>query len=214
MRIVILGANGQVGKVLAGEALSRGHMVLGVTRQTRPTVLDHGRAFHVRGDARSPELARAVASRADVVINALRPPEGQESDLVPLTMAIHRACADLGVRLVVSGGAACLRADDRADAPRVIDTHHVQAAWRAIAQASADQWDALMAADPVGNWVYIAPPASLIDGPRFGAVRKSADVLVTDGEGRSRLSWADYCALIMEEVEAPSGHRRLTGGYS
>lgn len=213
MKIVILGANGQVGKVLAQEALDRGHTVIGVTRRSRPKVLEDSRAVHVQGDARNAGLLQSIAASADVVVDALRPPEGQESEHVDGTMAVCRACTSMGIRLVVSGGAGSLRLSDAEDAPQVIDTEYVQDAWRDIAQASTDQYAELLAKNPDGDWTYVAPPAMLADGEKRGKIRKGTDTLVVDAEGQSLLTWPDFCDLIMDEVEQPSGHRRITGGY-
>lgn len=213
MKIIILGANGQVGKVLTAEALRRGHTVLGVTRRSQPDVLRHERAFHVQGDARDTRLLRSLAHSADVVVDALRPSEGQESDHVATTFAVHQVCKELNIRLVVSGGAGSLRVSEAEDAPQVINTEYVQDAWREIAEASTRQYAELLSADPQGNWTYIAPPAMLTEGDKRGGVRKGTDVLIADNEGRSQLTLSDYCDVIMDEVEHPSGNRRITGGY-
>lgn len=213
MKIVILGASGQVGQVFAAEALQRGHSILGVTRRNKPAVLNHERAFHVQGDARNTELVRSLAASADVVVDALRPPEGQGQEHVRTTLGVHRICMELGTRLVVSGGAGSLRLSEAEQAPQVIDTEYVQDAWREIAQASTEQYAALLKTDPDGDWTYVAPPAMLIQGAKRGNIRKGTDVLVASEDGESQLTLDDYAELIMDEVEHPTGNRRITGGY-
>lgn len=213
MHIVILGANGQVGSVLAQTALNRNHFVTGVTRSSLPQVLEHERAKLVHGDVNDDSFLSQVIRDADVVVNAIRPADGNEEALVPGSLAIERACREQDVRLVVSGGAGSLPISDEPSAPRTIETEYVQDAWRAIAEASTLQYDSLMEQSPSGNWTYVAPPAYLSDGPARGSFRTSATSLITDSTGNSELSWADFSMLLIQEIEKPSGHRRITGGY-
>lgn len=213
MKIVILGANGQVGAAVGQEALERGHEVVGVTRSSKPDYLGHGAALHRQGDAGSPDFLAPVISGADVVVNALRPAEGREQELVENSLGVMEACRQARIRLVVSGGAGSMPVSEEPDAPQVIETEYVQDPWRAIATASTAQYNGMLEAGGNLDWTYIAAPAMLGDGPRRGTYRSSTKALVTRPDGTSELSWSDFAVVVVDEIERPSGARRLTAAY-
>lgn len=213
MHILILGANGQVGAVLSRLAISRGHSVSGVTRSSTPDFLSGPGTQLIHGDAYDKNFLTSVSSGVDVVVNATRPSPGREAELVQGSINVAEVCHDLGVRLVVSGGAGSLPVSDDEGAPRTINTEFVQDAWRDIAVASTNQFDTLMESLPDSDWTYVAPPANLIDGPELGNYRLSFSSLVQNQDGVSELSWRDFADLLLNEIESPSGHRIVTGGY-
>jgi len=74
MRIVIIGANGQTGRLLTEQALAAGHDVAAVTRRPAEFPITHDRLAVVDADLHdAPAVDRAVAG-ADVVLSALGVP--------------------------------------------------------------------------------------------------------------------------------------------
>jgi nucleoside-diphosphate-sugar epimerase len=74
MRIVIFGANGQTGRLLAGQALAAGHDVAAVTRRPGGFPITHDRLVGVEADVRDgPAVDRAIGG-ADAVLSALGVP--------------------------------------------------------------------------------------------------------------------------------------------
>ncbi|AQQ15947.1 GDP-mannose 4,6-dehydratase [Corynebacterium glaucum] len=215
MKVLVLGASGQVGSVLTEAALERGHIVVGVTRSSSSRILEKLGGQLVNGDAYDAEFLTGIINsfKPDVVVSATRPSKGREAELVRGTLSVASVCAEKGVWLVVSGGAGALPVSDEPNAERVVDSGYVEDAWRDIARASADQFDALVDIFPRGRWTYVAPPSRLVEGERVGRVRKSNTALVSNEQGVSELTWLDYAGLILEEVEKPSGERLVTGGY-
>jgi len=71
-RIVVYGASGSVGSVIVEEALSRGHDVIGVSRNPESLQFDNGRFTAARGDVTDPDSIVATVRGADVVVISVR----------------------------------------------------------------------------------------------------------------------------------------------
>ena len=64
------------------------------------------------------------------------------------------------------------------------------------------------------DWTYFSPAAFFEPGERIGKFRLGKDDLITDAEGNSRISFADYAIALVDELEKPAHHReRFTIGY-
>lgn len=74
MRIVVFGANGQTGRLLAEQALAAGHDVAAVTRHPAGFPLTHDRLAVVHADVRDAQAADRAVEGADVVLSALGVP--------------------------------------------------------------------------------------------------------------------------------------------
>ena len=117
--IALLGATGMVGGFLLREALERGHQVRALART--PSKLDEyrDRIVIVQGDARDPDVVRALLRGADVVISALGPvrADGDAARFISTTVSgqVLQAMEQEGVDryLVVSGGAVVMPGDSR-----------------------------------------------------------------------------------------------------
>jgi putative NADH-flavin reductase len=82
-----------------------------------------------------------------------------------------------------------------------------------FATASTAQYNGMLEAGGNLDWAYISAPALLGDGPRRGPYRSSTKALVTRLDGTSELSWSDFAIVVVDEIERPSGARRLTAAY-
>lgn len=74
MRIVVFGANGQTGRLLAEQALAAGHDVAAVTRHPAGFPLTRDRLAVVHADVRDAQAADRAVEGADVVLSALGVP--------------------------------------------------------------------------------------------------------------------------------------------
>ena len=74
MRIVIFGASGQTGRLLAEQALAAGHDVAAVTRRLAGFPVTHDRLAVVEADVHDGPAVDRVAGGADVVLSALGVP--------------------------------------------------------------------------------------------------------------------------------------------
>ncbi|MEU5954149.1 NAD(P)H-binding protein [Streptomyces sp. NPDC047525] len=215
MRITVFGAAGNVGSRVVTEALTRGHDVTAVVRDPARFGELHPAATHRTGDAGVPEHVAELSAGQDLVVNATRPAPGREAEHAAISRALLAGLARVdGVRLMIVGGAGSLTVPGKAGVLAIDDPAYVPTAWRHIAQASNDQFDAVRTADTAVDWTYLSPSALLEPGVRTGTYRLGADELIVDAEGSSAISMEDLAVALMDEAERPKHHRtRFTAGY-
>jgi len=215
MRIVVFGATGDVGQLVVVEAAGRGHAVTAIARdRSRLDALPKGVRTLDIDIAEEPASAMQAMQGQDAVISALRPPSGQEGALVTLTQTVVSAAQAFDLPVYVTGGAARLKIPDGSGDTVLTARNFLPAAVRPIAEACALQEDALLA-NRRARWTCLRPPAVLIHGPRTGHYQFGMDTLVTDADGRSHMSYADFALAMVDLAEASSSpHRLLTIGCS
>src|SRR5690349_14319392 len=75
-KIVVYGASGSVGRVIVEEALSRGHEVIGASRNPESLKFDNARFTAEPGDVTDPDSIAATVRGADVVVISVRDDAG------------------------------------------------------------------------------------------------------------------------------------------
>ncbi|WP_321391987.1 NAD(P)-dependent oxidoreductase [Emcibacter sp.] len=202
MKITIFGAGGDVGSRLVSETLTRGHDVTAVLR-TPASIgkIPQGANVSIADVADTEQIARLVKSQ-DLVISAVRPPEGQEKDMVGLTASVLKACSTAGVRVLVVGGAASLKLSDRPGYTVLTAPGFLPDEYKPIALASQAQFELCMADSDV-DVTYMCPPAMLEPGERLGHYRTGGDTLLTNEDGDSRISMEDFAVALLDEAERP-----------
>lgn len=202
MKIIVLGARGDVGSRVVAEALSRGHEVTAVVRnKAQIDELPPAVTARVADAGRTEDLARLMAGQ-DLAISALRPPDGQEDTLVPLTRSVLDAAARSRLRVLVVGGAASLKVPGRNGATVLTAPGFLPEPVLPIARACFAQYR-LCLAETRADWSYLCPPAMLSPGKRTGRYRIGSDVLLVDAEGESRISMEDFAVALLDEAETP-----------
>jgi len=203
-KIVVFGAGGQSARAFIQEATGRGHQVTGVVRDPgRYTDLD---VPLVRGDAADADAVAEVAAGHDVALSAVNiPADGPESFYVDVTKALLDGLAKAGVgRLLVVGGAGSLEV---APGSRLMDLPDFPAEYRESAHAHSLSLALLREVDSPVDWVYVSPGAYFDPaGQRTGSYRIGADQLLTNPDGNSRISYADYAIGLVDEIETPRFH--------
>lgn len=212
LRIAVFGANGQVGRRMVAEAARRGHLVTAIVRPSSQSE-STGEVRTHRLDVESGEDLHAIIAEHDIVISALRPPDGQEEKLLSLTAAVVEAARAVGTRFIVVGGAAPLRLPDAPEHTVLSAPGFLPDSVVPIARACQQQHDWILGRlDETGT--YLCPPAMLEGGLRTGAYRTGADQLVTDREGVSRISIEDFAVAALDEAETQTHlGRQFTVGY-
>lgn len=200
MKIALIGATGYVGSKVLQEALDRGHQVTAVVRDTaRLPAHPHLTTCHL-DVLNTADLSAALAGH-DVVVSAYNPrgPRGDEGAL-----SIIRAVVKAGIpRLLVVGGAGSL---EIAPGKRLLDSPDFPQVWKGGAEATA-RFLELLRKEPSLDWTFISPAALLQPGARTGQFRLGGDQLLTDSDGKSRISLEDYAKAMIDEVEN-SAHPR------
>ncbi|MEW2068950.1 NAD(P)H-binding protein [Streptomyces sp. NPDC007346] len=183
--------------------LSRGHTVTGVTRSGKAEAAPGRTGFTaVAGDATdAATVARLSAQGYDLIASAVGPRVGAEDDrkiIVGAAKALIEGLTRSGVRrLVVLGGAGSL---ETAPGVRVIDSPHFPEMWKNNALAQIEALGLYRETQDL-DWTFISPAKLIEAGERTGSYRKGGEQLVVDGEGNSRISYADYAVAFADEVE-------------
>jgi putative NADH-flavin reductase len=211
MKIAVIGATGMAGSRIAAEAARRRHSVSGFSRSERTdNRAPHGISL-ATADATDRETMGRIAAQHDVIVLATRPVPGTEDEVSALLTTVLDAALNFGRRVVVIGGAGPLKSPD-ADQLVVDDPRFVPRQWRAIAQASVDQFNACTTHP--ADWTYLSPPALFGPGTRTGAYRRGANRILIDVTGESRISAEDLAIATLDEMENPEpGLRHFTVAY-
>jgi putative NADH-flavin reductase len=211
MRLIIFGANGDLGRRLVAECLERGLEVSAVVRD--PSRFE-GVASEVNvltADATDPAAVASVASGHDAALSAVTQHSRPEV-LSEVAGSLLDGLSQAGVgRLVVAGGAGSLEVEPGV---RLMDTPDFHDDWKPEAQAQADAYDLLRGADTDVEWSYVSPGALLEPGERTGEYRTAGDALLTGDDGKSRITMEDFAiAMVDEAIDQKHARTRFTAAY-
>jgi len=205
--IVVFGGTGYAGSAITHEALSRGHQVVAVARDTTKLEPADGLTL-AQGDAFDADFVAEVTKGADVVVVALHAVQSDGSELKDRFQHFVDAASSAGARLGIVGGAGSLLVAD--GGPALYDTPEFPDAFKYEAKSHGQVLDALRASDTDVDWFYVSPAAafgSFNPGERLGTYRTSDDLLLTDAEGNSEVSGADFAIAFVDEIETPAHHQ-------
>jgi putative NADH-flavin reductase len=216
MKISLFGAGGNIGRRIAREALDRGHQVTAGVRDPAHFQSFDPRLRVVKGDATDASSVAETSRGADAIVSSISPRPGSQgqppSSLTAAARALMAGARNAGVRrLLIVGGAGSLEVApglQLVDAPTFPDLYKPEA----LAQR-----DALGVYRSEGNdcdWTYISPAGEIGDGKRTGRYRTGNDQLLVDDKGRSFISYEDYAAALIDELEQGKHvRRRITVAY-
>jgi putative NADH-flavin reductase len=211
MNIALYGATGKSGSAILAELLSRGHKVTAITRHPEKLAPQPNLTMKQGTVDSAAEITAAIQGH-DAVVSAYAPPLTQEGvrELIPVTQHFIDAVQQTGVkRFVYVGGAGSLFV---APGVTVIASGHLPPEWLPIAVAHADTLELIKKSDI--NWTSFSPAAFFEPGPRTGKFRLDRDNLITDAQGNSKISLADYAIALVDELEKPQfEHARFTAAY-
>lgn len=213
MKITVFGAAGEVGSRVVAEALSRGHQVTAVVRnEAQFGKLPKAASANAADVGDANEVARLMAGQ-DLAISAIRPPQGHEEALVPLTRSVLEGAKMSRVRVLIVGGAASLKMPDLSGDTVLTAPNFLPESVVPIARAGFAQYE-LCAAEMRDDLSYLCPPAMLTPGQRTGHYRLGSDTLLIDETGASRISMEDFAAALLDEAEKPRHKgKRFTVAY-
>ncbi len=194
--IAIIGGTGYAGSNIAREAAGRGHDVTAVSRSE--AVVPAG-VTHQLGSLADAELVRELAAKHDVL--AIATHALGEPDLREALPELLDAAREGGARLAFVGGAGSTLVAE--GGPRLVDTDAFPAEYKGEALAHGEVLDALRAQSDA-DWFYVSPAAvfgAWAPGEATGSYRTSGDVLLTDADGNSEISGADFAKAFVDEIE-------------
>jgi len=207
MKVLLFGASGHIGAVIAQELLSRGHQVTAVSRTGSAPVEDPGLTAR-SGDASDPGVVASLAEGHDAVASAVGPRLGQEDDrevIIGATRGLIDGLRKTSVRrLVALGGAGSLKVGPDTI---LVESPTFPAMWRPNALAQNEALGLYREVDDL-DWTFVSPAAQIEPGERTGTFRVGGDELMQDAEGHSKVSIPDFAVAFVDELESGSAIRR------
>jgi putative NADH-flavin reductase len=203
MKIVLIGATGNIGSRVLDEALRRGHTVTAVTRDPSKLAPRPGMQVKAGNTANVPGMVDVLKNHDAAVASV----KWNEAEIAHVLDALRTS----GVTrcLFVVGAGSLIRADGR--------THFEHMAEKGIqpptSRPAALALEAVRGASDL-DWTAISPAAAIQPGDRTGKFRLGLDHLIEDDKGESRISREDFAIAIVDEIEAPRHIRkRFTAAY-
>ena len=214
MKILILGASGDVGREVTTEAQNRGHQITASARNMqRLSSLDARIRTEALDVSTELEKLEQLMQDHDVVVSALRPIAGEEAKLVSMTNTVLVAARKTGKPVFITGGAGPLKIGDGTEHTVLTAPGFLPEQVHPIALASVAQ-NTLLDDFPDVNWVVLRPAAMLLKEDRTGRYAFGRDFLVKQADGQSRISYADFAVAIVDLIELqPAPRQRLTVGW-
>ena len=213
MNIALIGATGFVGSALLEEALGRGHRVAALSRSAGKLPARDGLITRAVDATDAAALATAVRG-VDAVVSAFlgnrhgADPGGEiERGYAAIVEGVKRA----GVpRLLVVGGAGSLEV---APGQQLVDQPAFPAEYQVESRAMGEVLARLRQENEL-DWSFLSPAAEIFPGERSGRFRLGGDQLLSDADGRSRISVQDYAVAMIDELErAAHSRRRFSVAY-
>mgnify|MGYP002626222356 CR=1 FL=1 len=195
MKIAVVCSNGRVGKLVVSEALERGHEVTAFARNENKS---EAKKFVARDIL---EITADDLKGFDAVVDAF-------GTWAPETLPLHsktlmHLCDVLSgstTRLLIVGGAGSLYVNAE-HTVHVMDTPEFPASYKPLASAQAKALEELRKRDDV-NWTFISPACDFrADDPKTGKYIVGGEELIVNGAGESIISYADYAAAMVDEIE-------------
>jgi uncharacterized protein len=216
---VVYGASGRVGGAIVDEALSRGHKVVGVSRNPEEKLGNERRNFSiVRGDVTDWDSIAATVVGVDAVIIAVSgigpdntPDEAVTSRAAKAYIAAAARLGDATPYVIQVGGGTTLYTNG----VRGLDAAKLEPGTR-LYGLYWGHWQALEAyrASKGFGWVVMtAASGALGDGERTGRYRLGGDETLFDRNGSSNLSRQDFAVAVIDlaETQEIAGRRVAVG---
>jgi putative NADH-flavin reductase len=213
LNIVVYGGSGNIGSRIVNEAAARGHNVTVVDRNPKPDLAPKGVKV-VTGDVFDKQdilknIAGADALVSSIVVRPAPTPDFALSVVKSEVEALRMQTGAKKTRLLVVGGGSSLYG---ADGKRVIERFGGRQDGEV--KSSVDSVDWLKAEVKDVQWSFFSPNGNFAPGKRTGTYRFGADKVIVDASGRSAISYEDYAAAMIDEIEKPQFiNKHFTAGY-
>ncbi len=219
LKIVVYGASGNIGSRIAGEAVSRGHHVTGVSRNAEKLEDRISNIKAVQGDIFDVGSIREIVAGQDVVINVI----GDDSNnMDPAQHPVRRSAESLVAalrelenppRLIALVGAAMLEVRP---GTLLFDTMDLQPGTPPMILITGHKlaFD-FYHANPDIKWTIASPSRHIAAGERTGEFRLSGSEILRDAAGEfTSISYEDFAVAVIDEAERGNYiGRQFTAGY-
>ncbi|WP_460056796.1 NAD(P)-dependent oxidoreductase [Pseudolactococcus yaeyamensis] len=193
MKIAVIGATGQAGSLITEKLVAMGADVTALVRNASRLTVD---IPVIEKDIFT--LTQADLAPFDIVIEAFRAPDGQESQHLQAMQHLISLLSGSQTHLIAVGGTSSLYID-ATRTQRQIDLVDVTAPFYPVAKAMSDAALELKASDL--NYTYVSPAAYFDPaGPETGAYSLATDIFTANASGESYISMADFASAVRDIV--------------
>jgi putative NADH-flavin reductase len=213
LNIVVYGGSGNIGSRIVNEAAARGHNVTVVDKSPKPDLAPKGVKV-VAGDVFDKQDILKNIAGADALVSSIvvRPAPTPDFALSVVKSEVEALRAQTGAKktrlLIVGGGSSLYGADGK----RVIERFGGRQDGEV--KSSVDSVDWLKAEVKDVQWSFFSPNGNFAPGKRTGTYRFGTDKVIVDATGRSAISYEDYAAAMLDEIEKPQFiNKHFTAGY-
>jgi putative NADH-flavin reductase len=213
MKMIVIGATGNIGRRVTQEALSRGHEVTGVVRDPAAVQAPDPRVRLVKADATKADDVARVVKGADAVVSAISPRPNARGLPAPSLQtnarALIKGLRDAHVkRVLYVGGASSLEV---APGQALADQPDFPEAYKAEAREGREALAVWRNEADALDWTYLSPAVEIGPGQRTGKYRTTGDAVLFDSAGKSFISFEDYAVAVLDELERPRNVGRRFG---
>lgn len=213
LNIVVYGGSGAIGSRIVNEAAARGHNVTVVDKNPKADLAPKGVKV-VTGDVFDRQDILKNIAGADALVSSIvvRPAPNPDFALSVVKSEVEALRAQTGpkkTRLLVVGGGSSLYT---ADGKRVIERFGGRQDGEV--KSSVDSVDWLKAEVKDVQWSFFSPNGNFAPGKRTGVYRFGGDKVIVGADGRGAISYEDYAAAMIDEIEKPQYiNKHFTAGY-
>ena len=203
MKIAVIGASGNAGSRVVAELARRSHAVTAIARNPEK-IAEFPGVTAKKGDADDRAALAKLLAGHDAAISSIHFLASDPEKLIG-------AAKDARVgRYLVVGGAGSLEV---APGVRLVTTPTFPPQYKAEAEKGAAFLNRLSQEKDL-NWTFLSPSALFTAGERTAKFRLGTDQILTDGNGKSWISFEDFAVALADEIERPAHIRkRFTVGY-
>jgi putative NADH-flavin reductase len=213
LNVVVYGGSGAIGSRIVNEAAARGHNVTVVDKNPKPDLAPKGVKV-VAGDVFDKQDVLKNIAGADALVSSIvvRPAPTPDFALSVVKAEVEALRAQTGpkkTRLLIVGGGSSLYG---ADGKRIIERFGGRQDGEVKSSVDAVDW--LKAEVKDVQWSFFSPNGNFRPGERTGKYRFGTDKVIVDADGRSAITYEDYAAAMLDEIEKPQYiNKHFTAGY-
>lgn len=209
MKLIVLGASGWIGSHIVAEAKSRGHEITALVREHEKYNVAGVAAKSFDLNDASQSLTSLVSDETVFVAAIGGRALGNHEIVKNTAERLLRELPSTTVeRLLWVGGAGSLEV---APNLKLIDTAEFPEEYKDEAIAQGEALDVFKQSNSSLNWTFISPAAEIFPGDKLNQFRLGGEQLITDEQGNSRISVADYAVAFVDELEQAANQNKRIG---
>jgi len=200
MKILLIGASGNIGQRILKEALDKGYDVTAVQRDSKALTVTHPHLTVSTGDLLNEKELPELLKGYDVIISSISPAGGLTPELFKkANQNLIKALHGLDTRVIIVGGAGSTEISPGLRLMNSPVMDQLPAEWKPAIFMHAEVLD--LYKNSGLNWTYFSPASHIAAGERTGKYRLGTTNMIFDANGDSKISYEDYAVALVDEIK-------------